>query len=201
MGNLFQAAFIIWVVFLGAGVPLLMYLISSAADDIEKSRQAIKRKQSELEENIKGQIDVLEIILQEAKQGNIMKKSKDIEGQIHNLEKDKKKIEFNFSMQLKRYEIINYRDSILFPGVFLLFCVIFAYLATKVSLGLAVFTSYPLALFFLSVAAYRISKCLNIIADAKSKSHRFDKQGISEVFQRTFVNTDDSKKGGDAKSA
>ncbi len=180
MLNLFQSVLLISLVFLGVIVPKLLIGISSAVNTIEKSKDEIKHKQTENDVKIGREIEDLEI-----------KKSKQINKKIRNLQKSKKKFQRRCAMLIKRYELLNYKDGILFPCIFILFSIMFSFLGMKCAAPAAIFTSYSFVFLFLLIAFFKVLKCFNIINDAKARVKDYEKERITDAFHKAFDKHDE----------
>ncbi|GEM_PF-3756571 len=190
MINLFHPVFFIFLGFLGILVPKLLIGISSAGITIERSKEAIKHKQTENDIKLDKEIGDLEKQLQDYKQKNIVKKSRQINKKISNLKKSKENFRRRQTMFIKRYDLLNYRDGIIYPGILILFSVIFSFLGGKCAAPVAMFTSYAFVVLFLLIAIFRILKCFNIIREANARVKDYEKERIATSFHEVFSKND-----------
>lgn len=173
---------------------MLIIGISSTAAAIEKLKEEIKRKQAENDIRVNRKIEDLERQNQECKQKKLIKKCNQISKEIRNLQKSRERFKRQSSVILKRYELLNYKDGILFPIIFIFFFLIFAVLEMKCVAPAAIVTSYFFVFLFLLIGFFRIFKCLNIIRDVKVRSKEYEKAGITDVFHKTFNKPDEIDK-------
>lgn len=191
MSNLFNPIFFSVLIFLGILVPLFIFGVSSALNNIEKSKEGIKVKQDQTDKKVAKDIEALEKELADCRQKKLIKKSKKISKEIYKLNVIKKKFQLQSLAILKRYELINYRDGVSYPSIFILLSIGFTILGIKCTSPFAVLVSYSFVFLFLLFGIYRIVKCLNIIRDAMKRSKNYEEERIRQVFQRTFAQYDE----------
>lgn len=186
MVNLFNLIFFIFLVFLGVIAPILIIGISSTAAATEKSKEEIKLKQAENDILINRKIEELERQSQKSQQKKLIKDSNRISKEIRRLQKNREKFKHRSSVVLKKYELLNYRDGIVLPYLFIFFSIIFAILGVRCVSPVAAFASYSFLFLFLLIGSFRILKCLIIIRDVKAKSKEYEKEKISDAFHKVF---------------
>lgn len=186
MINLLHPVFFISLIFFGAIIPKLLIGISSAVSTIEKSKEEIKRRQAENDMNLGREIEDLEKQKQEFKQKNLIRKFRQINKKIRSLQKRKENFQRRSARLIKRYELLNNKDGVLFPAVFVFYAVIYTFLAMKCVDRLAVITSYSFVFFSLSIAFFRVLKCFNIIRDAQAREKAYEKRRITDAFYKKF---------------
>lgn len=186
MINLFQPVILVSLVFLGVIVPKLLIGISTAVNTIQKSIDDIKHKQTENDGKIGREIAGLEKQKQEYIQNNLIRKCRKINKRIRNLQKSREKFERHSAKLIKRYELLNYKDGILFPALFILFSLMFSFLGGKCVAPVAIFTSYSFVFIFLLAAFLRVLSCFNIISDAKAREKAYERDRITDAFHKAF---------------
>ncbi len=186
MVNLANFVFFIFLAFLGIIIPILIIGIYSTASAVEKSKDEIKRKQSENDIRINRKIEELDNQNREFTQKELIKDSNRVSKEIRKLQKTREKFNRRSSMLLKRYELLNYKDGVVLPYLFVFFAIIFAVLGVKSDSPAAIFTSYFFVFLFLLIGSFRIFKCLIIIRNVKAKSKEYEKESISDAFHRAF---------------
>lgn len=190
MVNLFYPVFFVFLIFLGVIVPKLLIGISSALNTIDKSKAEIKSKQTENDAKIGREIEDLEKQKQEYKEKKRIRKLKQINKKIRNLQKSREKFQRRSDKLIKRYELLNYKDGILFPGIFMLFSVMFAVLGSKCVALSAIWTSYSFVVLSILIAFFRVLKCFNIISEAKARVKDYEKERITDAFHKAFEKPD-----------
>lgn len=190
MPNLFNPVFFSVLIFLGILVPLFIFGVSSALNSIEKSKEGIKIKQEEIDKKVAKDIEAMERELEDCRKKKLVKKSQKISKEIYKLNAIKKKLQLQSLAILKRYELINYRDGVSYPSIFILLSIGFTILGIKCVSPIAALVSYFFVFLFLLLGIFRIVKCLNIIRDAMKRSKNYEEERIRQVFQRTFALSD-----------
>lgn len=188
--SFFDSTFFIWLIFLGVVIPVFTLGVSLMSNVIDRSKQEIQRHRVNTEKKLADEILLFEKALAKAVKDENAKEIKDFEENLAKIRRVKEKFERETDTALKSYDNLNFRDSVIIPGVYFFCAIIFSLLISLCVLPRGILVSSLVALFFILMGIYRVSKSLNVIRTARLTFDRFERERMSESFCKIF--SDDS---------
>lgn len=192
LGFLFDSSFLIWIAFLGIFIPIFTFGVSLMLNAIEKAKEEITKSHARIKKRFNEDIVDLENKLGEKEVQDQVKESQRIGKELEKIKLRQKKFEKETDIMLKRYDILNFRHSVIMPGFFIICAIVFSILITICVIPETVIITYFFAVLFLIVALNRIRKCLNVIKEARLKAERYEQESIAKTFQRSLLQSDDT---------
>ncbi len=188
--SFFDSTFFIWLAFLGVVVPVFTLGVSLMSHVIDRSKEEIQCHRVNMEKKLTDEILLFEKALAKAVKDENAKEIKDFEENLAKIRRVKEKFERETDTALKSYDNLNFRDSVIIPGAYFLCAIIFSLLLSLCVLPRSVLVSSFVALFFILMGVYRVSKSLNVIRTARLTFDKFEREKMSESFCKIF--SDDS---------
>ena len=192
--SLFDSTVFIWLVFLGVVVPIFTLGISLMSHVIDRSKQEIQRHRVNTEKKLTEEILLFEKALQQSVKEDNAQDIKDFEEKLAKVRRSKEKFERETDAAIKSYDILNFRDSVLIPGIYFFLAIVFSLLISLCVLPRSVLLSSCVALFFILMGIYRVSKSLNVVRAARLTFDRFERERMSESFCKIFSDDSNSLK-------
>lgn len=188
--SFFDSTFFIWLIFLGVVVPVFTLGISLMSHVIDRSKQEIQHHRVNTEKKLTEEILLFEKALEKAIKDDNAKEIKDFEENLAKIRRVKEKFEKETNAAIKSYDILNFRDSVIIPGAYFLCAIFFSLLISLCVLPRSIILSSFVALFFILMGIYRVSKSLNVIRTARLTFDRFERERMSESFCKIFSEDD-----------
>jgi hypothetical protein len=184
--SLFDSTFFIWLAFLGIAIPVFTLGVSLMSHVIDRSKQEIERYRLKTETKLTEEIHALEKEIEAARQEDDARKLKAVEGMLEKVMQSRRKFEKETAIAIKSYDILNFKDSVIVPGFYFLFAIFFSLLITMCVLPWSIILCSAMALFFILMGIFRVSKCLNVIRGARLTFDKFERERMAESFSRIF---------------
>lgn len=184
--SLFDSTVFIWLIFLGVVIPVFTLGVSLMSHVIDRSKQEIQRHRVNTEKKLTDEISLFEKALEQAVKNDNAQEIKDYEENLAKIWRTKEKFIRETDAAIKSYDILNFRDSVLIPGIYFFCAIIFSLLISLCILPRSVLLSSFVALFFILMGIYRVSRSLNVIRTARLTFDRFERERMSESFCKIF---------------
>ena len=179
----FETTSTISITLLSVIVPFFIFAITLLGNAIEKAKEEESKIKKQEQENFNNQIKDIENKIKTSKETG---DSTELEKQLEKLKKNREKSNIQLKNTQKKYSLLNFKKSVVFPGSFFILAILFNESAkiymesSKISISL-----WILAVVAISTGIYRLCQSLRLVQEVGITSEEFQTKKFTHAFKNS----------------